>query len=244
MLARRGDARRNPDRCPDRPSDHPAGSPETEDRGHHRGAARHLGRTKRHKLAAPLAVLATLLTTPALVGSEVRAESWQLGASADVGVPDGAAASLTLSPISLVRVQAGVSHNLVSPGVRAGITLVPLQTWVRPTVSLDLGHYWEGDANSMARRISGDASIDSPTLKRFHYDYVDAHLGLEMGRSWGTFYLHAGLSRITTLAHNLDEEIMSATSSNSTTTVTFSQDPTVTAWTPSARLGFLFYLPL
>ena len=181
-----------------------------------------------------------------LCGAEASAESWQLGASADVGVPDGAAASLTLSPISLVRLQAGVSHNLVSPGVRGGITLVPLQTWIRPTISLDLGHYWEGDANPMARRISGDESIDSSTLKRFNYDYANAHLGLELGRSWATFYLHAGISRITSTAHDFNDEIMSdpspGPSDGSSTTVTFSQDPKVTAWTPSARLGFIFYL--
>lgn len=182
------------------------------------------------------------------LASSVEASPWELGVSADVGVPDGGTAALSISPLSVVRLHAGVSHNLVSPGIRAGITLVPLQTWIRPTLSLDLGHYWEGDANPMARRISGDDSIDSATLKRFNYDYANAHLGLEVGRSWGTFYLHAGLSRITAKAHDLDDEIMSDAASSgagsSDTTVTFREDPTVTAWAPSARLGFIFYLPL
>jgi hypothetical protein len=194
-------------------------------------------------------MMTALIGAQALAGA-AEAAPWELGVSADVGVPDGGTAAVSLSPIDLVRVHAGVSHNLVSPGVRAGLTLVPLQTWIRPTLSLDLGHYWEGDANPMARRISGDESIDSAALKRFNYDYVNAHLGLELGRSWGTFYLHAGLSRITSTAHDLDDEIMSDAASSGSgsadgdTTVTFSKDPTVTAWTPSARIGFIFYLPL
>lgn len=191
--------------------------------------------------------LASLVTAVSLAGgAATAAASPQLGISADVGVPDGGTASLSIAPLPLLRLHAGVSHNLVSPGVRAGVTLVPLSTWITPTLSLDVGHYWEGDANPMARRLSGDDSIDSAALERFHYDYANAHVGLELGRSWGTFFLHAGVSRIVSTPHDLDEDLMSdpGDAAGSDTTVTFTEDPRITAWAPSARLGFIVFLPL
>lgn len=194
----------------------------------------------------PGALTAALIAAALLAAPGTAAASplqLQLGVSADVGVPDGGTAALSVAPLSMLRLHAGLSHNTVSPGVRVGATLVPLATWVSPTLSLDWGHYTEGDANPMARRLSGDESFRSPTLERFAYDYVNAHLGLELGRRWGTFYLHAGASRITAVAHDLDAELDRMSDAQSAdTTVTFVKDPTVTAWAPSARIGFIIYL--
>lgn len=231
-MPRRGEETHDPD--------HPALPIETE--------ARPLHRDERIRLFFLAATATAAIAALAATAATAYAEPLRLGVSADVGVPDGGTASLSVQPLSLVRLQAGVSHNSVSPGVRAGITLLPLDTWIRPVLSLDVGHYWEGDANPMARRLSGDQTIDSPTLRRFHYDYANAQLGLELGKRWGTFYMNAGISRIVSTPHDLDQEIMSDSSSSSSastdTTVTFSEDPKVTAWTPSARLGFIFYLPI
>lgn len=192
-------------------------------------------------IASAVAAFVTTLATLIPVGT-TQASPGQLGVSLDVGVPDGGATSLSVAPLSMLRLHAGLSHNLVSPGVRLGATLVPLSTWITPTLSLDWGHYLEGDANPMARRLSGDDSFHSPVLARFAYDYANAHLGLELGRSWGTFYLHAGVSRITAVAHQLDAELQSdADAMSGDTTVTFPEDPAVTVWTVSARLGFIVY---
>ena len=60
-------------------------------------------------------------------------------------------------------------------------------------------------------------------LDRVGYNYANAQLGLELGRTWFTFYLHAGISRITGTVHNLSAETMSQ--SSGTTSVTFSKDP-------------------
>lgn len=196
--------------------------------------------TKRAKLTAVCATVASAAL--AFGGASASADDWQLGVSADLGVPDGGTASVSLAPISLLRVQAGVSYNAVSPGFRVGATFVPFRTFVTPTLSVDWGRFKEGDANPMARRISGDDSIDSPTLERFGYDYANAHVGLEIGRSW-TFFLRAGASRITSVAHDLESEIDSMSDgSDSNTKVTFAEDPKVTAWVPSARIGFIFHI--
>lgn len=208
------------------------------------GVAERVGPSRRFKSRAALAGLCATAAaaTVALANSPAAADDWQLGVSADIGVPDGGTASVSLAPISMLRLQAGVSYNAVSPGIRVGATFVPLRTFVTPTLSVDWGRFKEGDANPMARRISGDDSIDSPALERFGYDYANAHVGLEIGRSW-TFFLRAGASRITGVAHDLESEISSMSdTSDPNTKVTFSEDPKVTAWVPSARIGLIFHI--
>jgi hypothetical protein len=168
----------------------------------------------------------------------------RLGVMLDAGVPDGGTASLVYRPLSRVRLSAGVSHNIVGPGVRGGITLSPLNTWIRPTIAGTYGRYFERDANPAIRMVTGDDDFSSPQLEKFGYDYADAHVGLELGRKRVTFYLNAGITRVTGNVRNLDEAIagdeMDGTDGD--TTVTFTEDPSVTMTTLSARFGFVFYI--
>jgi len=183
-------------------------------------------------------VLAVLAGPAAADGVTKRGEPDSLpvfGVMADVGAPDGANVSLVVRPISRVRIYGGVGHNYVSRGVRGGIAISPLRTWITPTLSADYGRYFEGDANPLARMISGDPTFSSPALDHVGYDYATARVGLELGRRRFTFFLHAGATRITSTVHNL------STSANATM-VTFSNDPTLKLTTLSARLGFILYL--
>ncbi|TMQ21486.1 MAG: hypothetical protein E6J91_02590 [Deltaproteobacteria bacterium] len=163
-----------------------------------------------------------------------------IGAMADLGLPDGATMSLVVRPIRSIRAHAGLSHNLISLGERVGVTWAPLSWWVSPTVSLEYGHYTDGNANPLVRAVSGDTMFSSAVLDRVGYNYANAHLGIELGRRWFTFYIHAGASRITSTIHNLSAETMSE--SAETTSVTFSKDPSVRLLTVSARIGFVVYL--
>jgi hypothetical protein len=164
----------------------------------------------------------------------------RFGAMLDIGAPDGATASIVVRPIPMIRAHAGLSHNLISLGERVGVTVAPLSWWASPTLSLEYGHYADGNANPIARAVSGDATLSSAVLDRVGYSYANAHLGVELGRRWFTFYLHAGVSRITGTVHNLEAETMST--SSGTTSISFSSDPSVKIWTVSARLGFIVYL--
>lgn len=164
----------------------------------------------------------------------------RIGAGLDIGLPDGATASIVVRPVRSIRAHAGVSHNAISLGERVGLTWVPLSWWVSPTLSLEYGHYADGNANPLVRMVSGDQSFSSAVLDRVGYDYANAHAGLEIGRRWFTFYIHAGYSRVTGTVHNLSAETMSE--SSGTTSVTFSKDPSVRLWSVSARLGFIVYL--
>jgi hypothetical protein len=173
----------------------------------------------------------------------VQASPLRLAVMTDLGVPDGGTVAVALTPAPKVRIHAGISHNLVGPGWRAGITLVPVRWWVSPTISLDYGRYPDADANPLARRIAGDPLLDSPALDHLGYQYAKAQLGMEFGRSWVALYIHAGASRVAAVVHGLDEELRDLSSDrNPQTTVTFSSDPTLVAWMVSARVGMIFYL--
>jgi hypothetical protein len=189
--------------------------------------------------AAPAPQLGATALTTAHVAPEAPSTP-RIGAGVDLGLPDGATVSIVVRPIRSIRAHAGLSHNLISLGERVGLTWVPLSWWASPTLSVEYGHYADGNANPLVRMVSGDSSFSSAILDRVGYDYANAHVGLELGRRWFTFYIHAGYSRITSTVHNLSAETMSESAGN--TTVTFSKDPSVRLWAVSARAGFIVYL--
>lgn len=158
----------------------------------------------------------------------------RFGLMVDAGVPDGANAALVFRPLRQIRVHAGGGYNLVSTGVRAGVSVVPLSTWIAPSLTVDVGRYFEGDANPIVQKVMGDSTYSSPLLERVGYDYLNAHVGLEVGRQWATFYVHAGMSRVWGQIHGLAEAAGED--------VTVSGDPDVTMWSPSARIGLIVYV--
>ncbi|HET9623046.1 MAG TPA: hypothetical protein VFP84_16855 [Kofleriaceae bacterium] len=164
----------------------------------------------------------------------------RIGAGLDVGLPDGATVSLVYRPIRALRAQAGLSHNGISLGQRVGLTVTPFSWWATPTLSVEYGRFAEGNANPLARRITGDTTFDSGALDRVGYQYANARLGLELGRTWFTFFVHAGVSRIDGSVHNLSSAMKGQ--DPGMTTVSFSRDPSVRVWSASARLGFIVYL--
>lgn len=163
----------------------------------------------------------------------------RFGIMADAGLPDGANASIVVRPWRLLRLHGGLGYNGISKGVRGGATFVPFNTWFTPTLSVDYGRYFEGDANPLAARLSGDPEFHSDLLERVGYDYANAHVGLSFGKKWATFYLQAGASRIAGNVRNLN----AVTSGDGmSTSVSFNTDPKVEIWSVSARLGFVFYI--
>lgn len=179
------------------------------------------------------ALLLSLWTRPAL-----SAPAW--GITVDAGVPDGACASLVWRPTPRLRLHVGAGHNLVSPGVRAGVNVSLFPYWITPALSLEAGHYTDGDANPLARMLSGDQSIDEPVLRDIGYDYLNGHAGLELGHSRLTFYVHAGVSVVRGELHGFNESIAMVRESGQPS-IEVRTDPQVTAFTPSGRLGLVYY---
>lgn len=169
----------------------------------------------------------------------------QIGVMVDAGIPDGANASLVFRPYRWLRAHAGGGYNMISPGVRAGISLLPFGSGISGT--LEAGHYFEGNANGLAQRFAG-SGFQSPVLDRVGYDYANAHLGLDFGSRAMTFYIHGGVSYLRGQIHNLNSAVSSAGgslitgSNNGSTEITVPEDPTVRVWVPSAKLGLIVYL--
>lgn len=168
----------------------------------------------------------------------------RIGLMADAGLPDGINGSLVFRPARWVRAQIGGGYNLVSSGVRAGVTLAPFG--FGPSLTFEGGHYFEGNANGAVRKFAGETYKDSAVLERVGYDYANAHLGLEIGYRRVTFYLHGGMSYIRARVHNFDSLVESEANANgassSGTEISIKQDPIVRAVVPSAKLGFIVYI--
>jgi hypothetical protein len=168
--------------------------------------------------------------------------SGKLGVIAGLGLPDGGTLGLAWRPVRPLRLEASFAHNYISPGYRGGITYIVLRSWATPTLGIGYGHFYDRDANSAVRTITGDATFDSAMLDRVGYDYADARIGLELGRKHFTFYLHAGVTRLTGQIHDVAQASnMAAQQSGSMVTVT-STDPNVRLWAPTVDLGFVVYL--
>ncbi|HXU83557.1 MAG TPA: hypothetical protein VN914_19325 [Polyangia bacterium] len=166
-----------------------------------------------------------------------------LGVLADAGVPDGANGALALRPTPWLRLHLGGGHNTVSAGYRGGFTVLPLGAG--PSFSMDVGHYRDGDANSLVRGFVGTNRWLAPLFQRVGYTYVNTQLGLELGRGSFQFFVHGGVSYLRAVIHNAQSALegrggtVNATTTN--TTVRIGQDPIVRAWIPSVKLGLVVY---
>jgi hypothetical protein len=193
---------------------------------------------------AVVGMAATASAGPSLVAHAPA--SWSdntgtIGIMTDVGVPDGGTASLVVRPLRALRVEAGVAHDVVGPGVRGSLTWIPLGTWATPVLSVGYGRFFERDANAIVQQVAGDPTLSSPLLEKVGYDFANARVGLELGKKYFTFFIHAGVSRVTATVHNIDRVAADQTSANSMVSVT-TTDPKLTLVGVSANLGFIFYV--
>src|SRR5437667_1704551 len=94
-----------------------------------------------------------------------------LGLAVDGGIPDGATLSAIYRPVSWVRGEVGMGYNMISKGARAGLTLLPFGAG--PSATVEAGHFFEGDANGVARSIAGAGFKDSAMLQRVGYDFAN-----------------------------------------------------------------------
>jgi hypothetical protein len=169
----------------------------------------------------------------------VHASPGKLGVMVDAGVPDGLTGSVVYRPLHLLNVHAGIGTNLIGVGLRAGASVYLLPTWIAPSINVEAGHYFAGDANATMQRLGVTSDSDNPLLREVGYDYANLHMGVELGRDRMSFYLHAGFSALRVTVHNLDEAV--AEDANEDLTFRVGEDPTATVVAPSARIGFLYF---
>lgn len=166
-------------------------------------AAWALGLTTAAAAAASTASAEAVAAEPVQVGAAVEPVSaprsgW-VSLSLEAGFPAGGAASLTFRPWPWLRLNAAVLENVISPGVRAGVTLAPFHFAVAPTLTGEVGHYFKGDANGVAREVFGAGFIPNAGFSRFGYDFANAQLGLELGNpDRVVVFVRGGLSYVQT----------------------------------------------
>jgi hypothetical protein len=170
-----------------------------------------------------------------------------LGLMADAGVPDGMQGSLVLRPVRWFRASVGGGYNMISKGVRGGVSILPFGRG--PSATVEVGRFFEGNANTTAQKyIAGynqESNPFSATFERIGYDYANAHLGLDFGYKRVTFYIHGGMSYMRGTLHDLG----AAANKNPTIDGTDSNGLTVKVSDahykvigPSAKLGLIVYL--
>src|SRR3954463_416251 len=88
-------------------------------------------------------------STPPVVEppAEAPGDKLGLGLMLDGGAPDGVGISAVVRPGRWLRINAGLTTNTLSLGVRGGISLIPLTAFVTPSINLDLGHYFDANYN-------------------------------------------------------------------------------------------------
>jgi hypothetical protein len=162
----------------------------------------------------------------------------RLGLMLDVGAPDGVGFSAVVRPLPWLRLNAGLTTNTLSIGVRGGVSLIPLSTLVSPSLNADIGRYFDTDVNQLVDKLGGIPLRSNAPIDEVGYNYAGASVGLEIGRPERfSFFLRAGLSYGSLTIDDAERLLRDVTG-----------DPTLTARpltlrfsSPSLKLGFLLY---
>lgn len=176
-----------------------------------------------------------------LLGVSTAVAEPHVGVMTALGVPDAATAAVVARSRSL-RAELGMAHDVVGPGVRGGLTWTPLRGWAAPVLGVGYGHFFARDANPLVRTVTGDATLSSPLLDRVGYDFAYARTGLELGREHVTFFLHAGVSRVTGEIRGVAQATNATAADRGSMVTVSSTNPEVRIWSVSAELGFIVYV--
>jgi hypothetical protein len=111
--------------------------------------------------------------------------------------------------------------------------LVPFYSWFTPALTIEAGRFPAGDANGLARRLTGNKVLDDPLLRKVGYDFGSAYLGLEIGSPRVvSFFVRGGLSYVESKVYGLGEKMGGRSEAS---------DLQVRALIPSAKLGLMIY---
>jgi hypothetical protein len=163
------------------------------------------------------------------------------GLSLDVGVPNGASATLLYRPLKFLRLGGGLLYNYIGYGALASVSIQP-HYWIAPSLSFEGGHYFDSNAvDKVARFTTVDDSL-RPLLESVGYTFVNAQVGLELGApSTFVFFIRGGLSRVWLSVNNANQAAQ-ASSGNGGTRIAYTDNPSVRLGIPSVKAGFMFYV--
>ena len=181
---------------------------------------------------------------PVLAAEQAPSAGWyslyggnHFGLLVDGGVPGGAGVAGTFRPWRFLRVEGGLNWNYLSFGLRGGVTVVPFEWGLTPTLHLEGGHFFPGDAS----RFTSSAGAKL-LLGHVPEDYLSASLGLEFGsQQQFVFFLRMGLSWIRTEVQNIAGAI-AAENPGGTTTVKSAGNVSMLVQAPTVSFGVLLFL--
>lgn len=170
--------------------------------------------------------------------AEAPSSKVRIGAMLDVGAPDGVGVSAVVRPIEWLRINAGVTTNTISLGVRGGISLVPLSTLVSPSLNADFGHYFDTSYNDIVDRLGGIPLQSDIPVEDIGFNYAGASVGLEIGKpDRFSFYLRAGFASGKLVINDAEKLLRDVTGDPDITAAPL----TIRFTSPSIKLGFLLY---
>jgi hypothetical protein len=179
--------------------------------------------------AAPAAPLVT--SEGELAGAEASHPFF--GVQGDVGLPDGAGASLLVMPVSWLRLHVGGLATLSGSGARAGVTLVAFpKSGVRPIVGAEGGYAFQGSATWLP--YLGALPVLSRALEQVSYGWGSAHVGFELGSPHFAVVLRGGLSYVDLTFAGPRVDVGGAT--------LMASSMTLRGVVPSARVGLMIAL--
>jgi hypothetical protein len=161
-----------------------------------------------------------------------------LGVMLDAGAPDGIGISAVVRPLQWLRINAGLTTNTLSLGLRGGISLVPLSSFISPSLNADFGHYLDANYNELVDRLGNLPLQTDLPVEDVGFNYLGASAGLEIGKPERfSFFLRVGLAHGSMTINDAETLLRDVTG-----------DPEITAepltfrfTTPSVKLGFLLY---
>lgn len=163
-------------------------------------------------------------------------ERMRFGAELAVGLPSGAEVAPFIRPTRWLQLQGALAHDGAAFGLGGGLMLGALEAPFTPTLSFGAGHFFRGDMSGSLSQVAGLDLSRYPSARSFDFDHVDLQPGLLFGFPSMQFFLRGGVSWVHSTLHDFGASLQVATGDATLT----AQDPTITAWIPSARAGLLF----
>jgi hypothetical protein len=121
------------------------------------------------------------------------------------GVLPDAGLLVTWRPVRWLHAQAGGGFNIISPGLRAGVTAICPR--ILPfSLTAEAGHYFQGNANAVVNGLTGQGD-DIAILRKVGYDYANVLLGLTSGGKRYVYYFRAGATFLRTTLSNFQETV-------------------------------------
>jgi len=184
---------------------------------------------------------ATSIESPMVLHAEAQERASRrlpyAGLGLDLGVsgvlPD-TGLLLTLRPGAWLHLQLGAGYNGLSPGLRAGVTLInPIV--IPLSLTLEGGHYYEGDGNTAVHWFS-PGTRDVASLRHFSYDYLNLHVGLAFESRHFCFYVRGGVTWMRTTVKDFSQSVHDIALVDLQ-----ASDPKIQYRGPSAKIGFIVF---